>query len=172
MRLSREPLFSADAIRARVAELGVEITRDYAGRPLLLVAVLKGAALFSSDLMRAITLEHTIEYVRARSYAGTESTGSVEWLHLPEKELTGRHVLVTEDILDTGRTLHALSGKLHELGAASVEICALLDKPSRRVLPVQARYVGFTIEDRFVVGYGLDHDERYRHLDAIYCLEQ
>lgn len=171
MRLSQEPLFTADAIRARVAELGADITRDYAGRSLSLVVVLKGAALFSSDLMRAIKLEHTIEYVRARSYAGTQSTGSVEWLHLPEEELAGRHVLVTEDILDTGRTLHALSEKLHALGAASVEICALLDKPSRRILPVQAKYVGFTIEDRFVVGYGLDHDERYRHLDAIYCLE-
>jgi len=171
MRLSQEPLLSAEAIRARVEKLGAEISRDYAGRALSLVAVLKGAALFSSDLMRAIHLEHTIEYVRACSYAGAQSTGAVEWLHLPEKELAGRHVLVIEDILDTGRTLRALSEKLHALGTASVEICALLDKPSRRILPVEARYTGFTIEDRFVVGYGLDHDERYRHLDAIYCLE-
>ncbi len=171
MRLSQEPIFSAADIKARVTELGAEISRDYAGRPLTIVAVLKGAAAFSSDLMRAIDMEHKIEYVRARSYAGTQSTGHVEWLHLPEKDLLGRHVLVAEDILDTGRTLHDLQGKLGAMGVASVSICALLDKPSRRILPIAAQYVGFTIEDQFVVGYGLDHNERYRHLDAIYGLE-
>lgn len=165
------PLLSTFDIAEHIADLGKRIARDYAGRKLMLLAVLKGAAPFATDLMRAIPIEHTIEFVRVRSYQGTESTGHVEFVYLPERSIAGHDVLILDDILDTGRTLHALREKLQTLGAASVAICTLLDKPARRVIPIEADYAGFTIADLFVVGYGLDHEDRYRHLDAIYYLE-
>ena len=171
MRLSEEPLISADTIQARVRELGARIAEDYAGRELLVVVVLKGGLLFAADLVRAIAAPLSIEYVRAKSYDGDRSQGHVELKVLPEQPLAGRHVLFVEDILDTGRTTAAVLDLAQRAGAASIALCALLDKPSRRVTSVRADYVGFTIDDRFVVGYGLDYNERHRELPAIHTLE-
>ena len=171
MRLSSEPLISAAAIRERVGELGATITRDFAGHAPLVLTVLKGAVPFSADLMRAIHLELTMEYVRAQSYVGTASTGKVDFHFFPDHALAGRDVLVVEDILDTGRTATALTARLEAAGVASVSVATLLDKPECRVVPISAYYVGFEIGPEFVVGYGLDHDERYRHLDAVYTVE-
>jgi hypoxanthine phosphoribosyltransferase len=170
MRLSDKPLITAEAIRKRVNELGAAITRDFAGHTPLMLTVLKGAAPFSADLMRAIHLELTLEYVRAQSYAGAESTGTVEFHFFPDHALAGRDVVVVEDILDTGRTATALTARLKEAGVASVSVATLLDKPECRVVPIEANYVGFEIGPEFVVGYGLDHDEQYRHLDAVYTV--
>ncbi|MBM3290901.1 MAG: hypoxanthine phosphoribosyltransferase, partial [Candidatus Hydrogenedentes bacterium] len=133
--------------------------------------VLKGGLLFAADLVRAIGVPLTIDYVRAKSYDGDRSQGHVELKVLPEQPLEGKHVLFVEDILDTGRTTAAVLDIARAANAASVALCALLDKPSRRTAPVCADYVGFTIGDDFVVGYGLDYNERYRELPAVYSLE-
>ncbi|NUM54240.1 MAG: hypoxanthine phosphoribosyltransferase [Candidatus Hydrogenedentes bacterium] len=171
MRLSNEPLISADAIQARVRELGNRITADYAGKELMVIVVLKGGLLFAADLLRAIHVPLSLEYIRAKSYNGDHSTGYVELKVLPEQPLDGKHVLVVEDILDTGRTTAAVLDVARRGGAASVALCVLLDKPSHRTTPIQADYVGFAIDDHFVVGYGLDHDERHRELPAIHVIE-
>lgn len=171
MRLSAAPLYTPDQIQARVDALGAEIRRDYAGRDLVVLAVLKGALFFTADLVRAMAREVTVDCVRARSYAGTASTGEVRFTLLPEAPLAGRHVLVVEDILDTGRTAAALVARLRAERPASVAVCTLLDKPACRGVPFEADYVGFEIGPRFVIGYGLDHDERYRELPGIWTLE-
>jgi hypoxanthine phosphoribosyltransferase len=171
MRLREEPLISAEAIRARVHELGAQITSDYAGREVMVVVVLKGGLLFAADLLRAIRLPLSLEYIRAKSYEGDRSQGHVELKVLPEQSLSGQHVLFVEDILDTGRTTAAALDIARKANAASVGLCVLLDKPSRRMTPIQADYVGFTIEDLFVVGYGLDYNEHHRELPAIHVME-
>ncbi len=171
MQRSREPLFSETVIARRIDELAADITRDYAGRDPMVVPVLKGGLFFAADLLRRLAFDLTVDFIRARSYEGHLSKGTVEFTFLPEQPLEGRHVLVVEDILDTGRTTAAVFDRLMAAGAASAELCALLDKPARRVTPIQARYTGFAIDDHFVVGYGLDHDECYRNLPAIYTLE-
>jgi hypoxanthine phosphoribosyltransferase len=171
VQLSSEPLISEAAIAAKVVEMAAAITRDYASKTPVLVPVLKGGLFFAADLMRRLDFDLRVDFIRARSYAGHLSKGTVEFTFLPEQSLDGRHVLVLEDILDTGRTTSAVLDRLLAAGAASAELCALLDKPSRRVTPVTAKYIGFTIEDHFVVGYGLDCDECHRHLPAIYTLE-
>jgi hypoxanthine phosphoribosyltransferase len=171
MRLSDLPLLSAAEIRARVAELAEAISNDYADCDVTLVAVLKGAAVFAADLMRELKIEACLEFIRARSYAGTDSRGSVDITFRPEADLAGRHVIVIEDILDTGRTTSAVMECLRGAGPAGLKLCTLLDKPSRRVIDVRADYVGFTIDNHFVVGYGLDYDDKYRNLPAVYTLE-
>jgi hypoxanthine phosphoribosyltransferase len=171
MRLSEQPLIAADTIQARVHELGERINADYAGRELVVVVVLKGGLFFAADLLRTIRAPLSLEYVRAKSYDGGSSQGAVELKVLPEQPLTGKHVLFVEDILDTGRTTTAVLDIARTTGAASVALCVLLDKPSRRAIPVHADYVGFTIGDRFVVGYGLDFNERHRELPAIHVME-
>lgn len=171
MRLSASPLIEAAAIQRRVQELAVAIASDYAGKDLLLLVVLKGGLFFAADLARALGGAAHLDCIRARSYDGAESSGEVRFGILPEIPLRDRHVLVLEDILDTGRTATALLQRLHAEAPASLEICTLLDKPSRRVLPVDARYVGFEIDDHFVVGYGLDYNEAHRGLPAIWTLE-
>jgi hypoxanthine phosphoribosyltransferase len=171
MRLSSEPLIDAPAIDARVAELARAIAQDYVGRVPILLCVLKGALHFTSDLARNMTSPVGIEFIRASSYAGTESTGSVKIAADSLGHLSGRDVILVEDILDTGRTCATLLEHVRSLEPASLRLCTLLDKPSRRVLPVMADYVGFSIDDHFVVGYGLDHDEQYRELPAIHVLE-
>jgi hypoxanthine phosphoribosyltransferase len=171
MRLSAAPLLSPDRIQARVDALGAQIRHDYGGRDLVVLAVLKGALFFTADLVRAMAREVVVDCVRAQSYAGTASTGEVRFTLLPEVPLAGRHVLVVEDILDTGRTATALLERLAQEQPASLALCTLLDKPDRRVVPVRADYVGFTIPDHFVIGYGLDHDERHRELPGIWTLE-
>jgi len=157
MRPSEEPLLSAEAIASRVADLGNAIAERYDGAPVVLLCVLKGGLFFTADLARTLPGRATVDFIRAKSYDGVESTGTV--------------TLVVEDILDTGRTATAILERIREENPASVALCTLLDKPSRRVVPIEADFVGFTIGEYFVVGYGLDHDERYRELPAVHVLE-
>lgn len=171
MHLSDKPLIGADAIRARVRELGERISADYADKDLCVVVVLKGGLLFAADLLRTLSVPLSLEYIRAKSYDGDKSLGRVVLKVLPEQPLAGKHVLFVEDILDTGQTTAAVMGIAKDAGAASVALCVLLDKPSRRATNVHAEYVGFTIDDHFVVGYGLDYNERHRELPAIHTLE-
>ena len=165
-------LLSSDVIQRRVAELGAEIAADYPdpGEPLLLVGVLKGAALFLADLVRAIDRPLEFDFVAIASYgAATRSSGEVRVLKDLESAVSGKHVIIVEDILDTGLTLRFsyLMESLRARQAASVKVCVLLDKPSRRRVDVQVDYRGFTIEDRFVVGYGMDYAEIYRNLPYV-----
>ena len=171
MQAPGRELLSAAQIAARVDELAAEITHGYGEEPLVLLPVLKGAAQFASDLMRRLDLDVRLEFIRAKSYEGTDSSGSVRFTVMPETSLEGMDVLIVEDILDTGRTCAAILRSLEAQRPKSLAICTLLDKPSRRIEGVKAAYTGFTIEDHFVVGYGLDHDERYRHLPGVHVLE-
>jgi hypoxanthine phosphoribosyltransferase len=167
-----EILIDADALRARVRELAAEVSADYAGQEVLLVCVLKGAVLFLSDLMRHLTVDFEIDFMAISSYGdATESSGVVRMLKDLDRPIAGRHVLVVEDIVDSGLTLDYLLRMLRERGPASVEVCALLTKPARRTVQLEARYVGFEIPDRFVVGYGLDHAEKLRGLPHIAALD-
>ena len=165
------PLIRAAALRRRVTALGRQVAQAYAGRAPTLLVLMDGAFCFAGDLVRAIPLaEVELQFRRASSYRGTQSTGTVAMEALPD--LRGKHVLVVDDILDTGRTLAAAVGGAHAAGAASVGTCVLLDKPGRRVAEGVARadFTGFTIPDLFVVGYGLDHDGRWRGLPDICVL--
>ena len=163
-----EILIEADVLQARIGELGAEISADYAGRDLLLVGVLKGAVFFMSDLMRHLSVPCEIDFMAISSYAGaTESSGVVRILKDLDMNIEGRHVLVVEDIIDSGLTLSYLRRTLGARKPASLEICALLTKPERREVEVPVRYVGFEIPNRFVIGYGLDFAERYRNLPYI-----
>lgn len=171
MHVIDPPLVSAAAIQARIGELAFEIEADFGGSPLALVCVLKGGLFFAADLLRQLSMPVSLDFIRAQSYAGRHSKGTVEVSLWPSIPLHGEAVLIVEDILDTGRTTDALMTRLRELRPARLALCTLLDKPSRRIFPIKADYVGFTIPDRFVVGYGLDCDERYRNLPAIHALE-
>jgi hypoxanthine phosphoribosyltransferase len=159
-------LIPQEKIAARVRELGAELTRHYADRRPLFVGVMNGALFFLADLVRAAELDVEISCVRLASYCGMHSTGVVRGLDDAglHDAVHGREVLVVDDVLDTGRTLRALTLRLHEHGAADVKICVLLEKESAREQPVRADWVGFRIADEFVVGYGLDHDGRFRQL--------
>jgi hypoxanthine phosphoribosyltransferase len=172
MRPSEQPLIAADAIQARIAELATQINADYAHDELVCIAVLKGGLYFAADLTRQIRVPMKLDFVRARSYRGTLSTGTIEFTMLPETPLLDRHVLILEDILDTGRTTAALVDRLRAEAPASLKVCALLNKPAHREVQVPQDYVGFTIDDHFVIGYGLDYEERYRQLLAIHVLEE
>ena len=164
-------LLSQDHISDRVQELGKTIGRDYKGEPLLLIGVLKGAAIFLADLARAIPQDCSFDFVVAASYGASDhSSGRVVLLKDTDIDLRDRHVLLVEDILDTGKTLFFLHEHLAARGPKSIKIATLLDKPSRRVEQVHADYTGFVIPDVFVVGYGLDLAERYRNLPEIYVL--
>lgn len=166
------PLFIAEQIADRVAELGAEITEDYAGKNPLLVGILKGAWMFLADLTRAMTIPHQCDFIRVSSYgSGTESSGEVRLLTDLSTPIRGRHVILIEDIVDTGHTLATLVKVLKERGPASLAVCSLLDKPERREVAVHIDYLGFTVPNKFVVGYGLDWDERFRHLPYIGYLE-
>ena len=158
-------LIDEDALQGRIVELGEEISADYAGRDLLLLGVLKGAVFFMSDLMRRLTVPCEIDFMAISSYgAATDSSGVVRILKDLDINIEGRHVLVVEDIIDSGLTLSYLMRNLEARNPASLEICALLTKPARREIEVDVRYVGFEIPNRFVIGYGLDFAERYRNL--------
>ena len=160
-------LIDAESLQARVRELAAEIAADYADRDLVLLCLLKGGIYFTADLSRAIDLPVTVEFVRARSYAGTTSSGKVQLSWIDGLEIAGRDVLIVEDIVDTGLTLVEIWEALEAKGAASLAICALLYKEKRLAHPFPVRYIGFAIEDVFVVGYGLDYDERFRNLPHI-----
>ena len=165
-------LLTGAQIAQRVRALGAQIERDYAGRDLVLVGVLKGGLLFLADLMRAVSLPHRFELVEAASYgSATTSSGVVSVWRRPRFPLAGCDVLLVEDILDTGLTTQALLREFHDAGAVRVDLCVLLEKRRPRLAEIRPRYVGFEIDDRFVVGYGLDFNERYRHLDCIGILK-
>jgi len=165
-------LFGQADLAARVAELGARITADYAGRPLTVLCILKGASIFAADLVRAIALPLRMEFLGVASYgAGTRSSGEVRITSDTGTPLHDRDVLVVEDIVDTGLTLRFLLQALAARGCRSVRTCALLDKPSRRIEPVTVDYTCFEVDDRFLVGYGLDHDERWRNLPFVGVLE-
>jgi hypoxanthine phosphoribosyltransferase len=160
-----EILIEEDALRERVAGLGAEISADYAGRDLLLVGVLKGAVFFMADLMRSIDVHCEVDFMAISSYgASTDSSGVVRILKDLDTAIEGRHVLVVEDIIDSGLTLSYLMRNLRARNPATLEVCALLTKPDLREIDVPVRYIGFEIPNRFVVGYGLDFAERYRNL--------
>ncbi|MCL2539615.1 MAG: hypoxanthine phosphoribosyltransferase [Oscillospiraceae bacterium] len=164
-------ILTREQIQNRITELGNEISRDYHGKKLLLLGILKGSFVFISDLARSIDMDLCVDFITARSYSNTQSTGVIRLIHDITTEIEGYDVLVVEDILDSGRTLEYITSLLNERYPASVEICALLDKPSRRVTRVDARYTGFTVDDVFVVGYGLDYNEKYRNLPYIGALK-
>ena len=170
MRPSDRPLIDEFTIRRRVREIAQEISRDYADRELTMVVVLKGGVVFGADLCRALEIPVRAEFVRASSYVGTESSGEPRIEFLFEDRLAGRDVLVVEDILDTGRTTSTLLKKLQGMEPASLEVCVFLNKPVRREVEVPVKYAGYTLGDRFVVGYGLDYAQQYRNLPAIYDL--
>ena len=166
-----EILVQRDELEHRVRELGAQITRDYEERDLLLVCVLKGAVFFLSDLMRHIDGPCEVDFMAVASYgSATESSGVVRILKDLDAPVEGRHVLIVEDIVDSGLTLQYLLRNLGARDPASLEVCALLTKPERRKVDLPTRYVGFEIPDRFAVGYGLDHDERYRNLPYVAAL--
>lgn len=162
-------LIPSEQIQAKVAELGGRISADYAAREVILVSVLKGSLPFMADLMRAITIPVQIDLMEVSSYGGTttESTGLVRILKDLSSSIEGKHVLIVEDIIDTGLTLNYLIRYLRGKNPASLRICTLLDKPARRLVEIPIDYLGFTIPDQFVVGYGLDYGERYRNLPFI-----
>jgi hypoxanthine phosphoribosyltransferase len=166
-----EVLIEEDALQERVAALGQELSSDYSGRDLLLIGVLKGAVFFMADLMRHITVPCEVDFMAISSYgASTDSSGVVRILKDLDINIEGRHVLVVEDIIDSGLTLSYLMRNLEARGPESLEICALLTKPDRREMDVPVRYIGFEIPDRFVIGYGLDFAERYRNLPYVAVL--
>jgi hypoxanthine phosphoribosyltransferase len=171
-------LISREQIAKRVAELGEQITQDFAGEPVIFVGVLKGATIFLADLSRQVRLDATFDFIGVSSYgnrpspsqelkSGWDSTGEVKLTKDVDQTLQGKNVIVVEDILDTGLTLTALKTVLAAHQPKTLKIAALLDKPSRRKLPLEGDYVGFKIPDEFVVGYGLDYAERYRNLADI-----
>ena len=163
-----EVLLTGEQVQARVAELGAQLAGDYADRDPVLVSVLKGSIIFLADLVRAMPIPLSIDLMEVSSYGdATESSGQVRILKDLSGPIKGRDVIVVEDIIDTGLTLNYLLKYLHDRGPASVRICCLLDKPARRLADIEIDYRGFTIADRFVIGYGLDYDERYRNLPYI-----
>jgi hypoxanthine phosphoribosyltransferase len=165
------PFISEEALRARIAELAAEIRRDVPVEDLHLIGVLKGAVLFLGDLIREMDGNVTIDFIALSSYAGTTSSGEVRLIKDLDYGLEGRNVIIVEDIVDTGLTLHYLQEILRARNPRSLRTACLLSKPSRRKIEVKVDYIGFTIEDKFVVGYGLDYAEQYRNLPYIGVLE-
>ena len=165
-------LYSEEQLRERVKELGAQITADYAGKEPVLASVLRGSYIFMADLTRAIDLPVTVDFMAVSSYgAGTKSSGQVEIKKDLSDSIEGRDLIIVEDILDSGNTLFYLMEILKARKPASIRICTLMDKPDRRTQPIVADYVGFTIPDAFVVGYGLDYDEKYRNLPYVGILK-
>ena len=172
---AKDILYTEEQLKARVAELGRQISADYKGESVVLVGVLKGAIVFFTDLARSIDENVAVRFafISCSSYgSGTTSTGVVRILKDLDRSVEGKHVLVVEDIVDTGTTLHYLLENLHARGAKSVRLAALLNKPERRTMDVEVDYVGFVIPDYFVIGYGLDYAEKYRHLPYIGILKE
>jgi hypoxanthine phosphoribosyltransferase len=166
-----ETLVSKEDLRRRVAELGREVSRDYAGRDLFMVGVLKGAVLFLADLMRNIDVPCEIDFMAVSSYGSqTDSSGVVRILKDLDAPIEGRHVLIVEDIIDSGLTLQYLMRNLNAREPASLEVCSLLTKPERLRVDLSPKYVGFEIPNRFAIGYGLDHAQRHRNLNYVAAL--
>ncbi len=161
-------LLTSDDIAAKVKQLGEQISKDYDGQNLLIIGILKGAVIFMSDLVREIKTPHSFDFMAVSSYGvSTKSSGVVRIMKDLERSIEGYHILIVEDIIDTGLTLKYLLENLRSRKPLSVKVCTLLDKPSRRLVEVQPDYNGFSIPDEFVIGYGLDYNERFRHLPYI-----
>ncbi len=166
-------LIEEKILQAKVAELGAKVTEDYRGKDLLIVCVLKGAVIFTSDLIRKIDLPLDIDFMAISSYgANTKSSGVVRILKDLDMSIEGKHVLIVEDIIDSGLTLAYMIENLKSRGPASVEICTILDKKERRTIDLEIKYTGFVVPDEFVVGYGLDYAEKYRNLPYIAVLKE
>lgn len=166
-------MIGKEELKKRVAELGAEISKDYKGESILAICVLKGAVLFMSDLIRELNVETKIDFMAVSSYgASTESTGVVRILKDLDFNIEGENVIIVEDIIDSGLTLKYLKEYLMARNPKSLKICTLLDKPERRVADVKADYIGFSIENKFIVGYGLDYNQMYRNLPYISYLEE
>ena len=168
----QEVLFSEEQLKNRVREIAQQITADYQGKEIMLISVLRGSFVFMADLCRAIDLPCTLDFMAVSSYGkGTKSSGQVQITKDLSEDISDRHIIVVEDILDSGNTLSYLLKILENRHPASIRLCTLLDKPDRRVKPVEVHYSGFTIPDAFVVGYGLDYAEKYRNLPYIGILK-
>jgi hypoxanthine phosphoribosyltransferase len=168
-----EILVSAEDLQRRIDELGTEISRDYEGADLVLIGVLKGAVLFMADLMRHLTVPCEVDFMAVSSYgSSTDSSGVVRILKDLDASIEGRDVLIVEDIIDSGLTLQYLLRNLRARNPRSLEVCALLTKPERRRVDLPTRYVGFEIPNRFAIGYGLDHAQRYRNLNYVAALRE
>ena len=169
-----EILIGSSNISKRITELGHQLSMEYAGKNPILVVVLKGSFMFASDLSRAMHIPHTLEFIRAQSYRGTESTGQVSIQGLEKVDLQQRHVIVVEDIVDTGLTLKSLYTSFEGAGAASVKCCSFLEKETTRRKPDVPiiDYIAFRIPDKFVIGYGLDFDQKFRHLPFVGVYKQ
>ncbi|MBR6792774.1 MAG: hypoxanthine phosphoribosyltransferase [Clostridia bacterium] len=169
----KEILYSEEQLRNKMQELGAAITADYAGKELLMVSILKGSVMVMADLMRAVDLPLQIDFMNVSSYgASTQTKGAVKILKDLDVDIKGKDVLIVEDILDSGVTLHNLINLLKQRQPASIEICTLFSKPSRRQVDVDAKYIGFEIPDAFIVGYGLDYAEKYRNLPYVGVLKE
>ena len=165
-------MLSEEELTKRIQELGDQISKDYEGESVFLVCILKGAAFFACELAKRITVPVTIDFMATSSYgSGTVSTGEVQIKKDLDLGVEGRNVIIVEDIIDSGNTLNYLSGLFKDRKAKSVRMCAMLDKPERREVDVPMDYIGFTIPDAFVVGYGLDYDQKYRNLPYIGVVE-
>ena len=165
-------LVTESEIKARIAELGQTLAKEYEGKNPIFIGVLKGVVVFYADMVRAVPIECQFDFLAVSSYgAGTTSSGKLQMLKDVSCNPEGRHIIILEDILDTGLTLKAVAEHLQAMHPASLKICALLDKPERREVDISADYVGFTIPNEFVVGYGLDYNEKYRNLPFIGVLK-
>jgi len=170
---SRKILFSRDRIAAEVRRLGQEISTDFGNQEIMLVGVLKGSFLFIADLIREIESPTVIDFVRLASYGSdTQTSGIIEFRKELEMPIRDRHVIIVEDIVDSGYTLECLYNKLLLQQPRSLKICTMIDKRARREVEIEADYVGISMDDGFIIGYGLDHDERYRNLPDIYVVEE
>lgn len=172
-KISKQILFPRDEIQKRVREMASQISKDYAGRELVIIGILKGAFIFMADLVREISVPCKFDFVRVASYgASSESSGKVVMTKDIETSIKGRDILIVEDIVDTGLTLQYLVNWLKERSPNSLKICVFLDKRKRRKVTFEADYVGFTIDDGFVVGYGLDFNEQFRFFPDVYIIDQ
>jgi hypoxanthine phosphoribosyltransferase len=172
LRAHPKPMISAGRIARRVRQLGATISHVYRDidTPLVLVVILKGATVFAADLLRSLSIPAELEFVRASSYGSGTSPGTLKLAHMVDGPLIGRHVLLVEDIVDSGRTVYGVTRRIRRLKPASLRVAALLDRPARREVNVKIDFLGFTIPDRFVIGYGLDYAGLYRELPGIYSL--
>lgn len=165
-------LFSEEQIAEKIKEIGAQISKDYEDKNPLIISVLRGSFIFMADLCRAVTVPCEVDFMSASSYgAGSVSSGEVKIVKDLDTSVEGRHIIVVEDILDSGRTLSYLLKNLEARGAESIALCTFLDKPDRRVIPVDVDYCGFTVPDEFIVGYGLDYAQKYRNLPYVGILK-
>ena len=168
MKDTIDVLLSEDVINTRIRELAAQIDADYAGESVTLLCTLKGAVFFACELAKRITIPVFMEFIQTVSYEGTQSTGTVSMkLDIPEEDVAGKHIIIIEDVIDTGRTLSVVKEMMLERNPASLKVCTLLDKHECRVVPFEGDYIGFTIGNEFVVGYGLDFDQKYRNLPYV-----